>query len=184
MITSSVLPVQPDIRHFNFLVPSAEAEIEAGRLRVDTLLDCGRAQPTEVYQEFINLAELARSAIVQTEQAKMGAGPQPGDDLVVTTLGTGSASPAKYRNGMSLLAIRVLVPTDSLPSVSATVIEIPRHGFLLLDCGEGTIGQFWRCFGPVEGAVVLQRLRFIFISHLHADHHAGLLGILKARSQV
>jgi len=42
---------------------------------------------------------------------------------------------------------------------------------MLLDCGENTLGQLYRHFGSENIVSVLQKLRAIFISHLHADHH-------------
>ncbi|KAL2928407.1 tRNAse Z TRZ4 mitochondrial [Bienertia sinuspersici] len=52
---------------------------------------------------------------------------------------------------------------------------------LLLDCGEGTLGQLKRRFG-VEGADnAVRNLRCIWISHIHADHHTGLARILALR---
>ena len=47
------------------------------------------------------------------------------------------------------------------------------QGGLLLDCGEGTYGQLVRRYGADTDAV-LAGLRLIWISHIHADHHAGL----------
>lgn len=58
-----------------------------------------------------------------------------------------------------------------------------RHdNLLLLDCGEGTLGQLQRLLGP-QTDQALCSLRAIFISHLHADHHIGLVGILQARQR-
>lgn len=45
-----------------------------------------------------------------------------------------------------------------------------RH--ILIDCGEGTQTQL-RKFG-----VKIQKIRYIFISHLHGDHYFGLMGLL------
>ncbi|TXT09068.1 hypothetical protein VHUM_02542 [Vanrija humicola] len=89
--------------------------------------------------------------------------PQPGDDIVVTTLGTGSAIPSKFRN------------------VSATHLDIPGTGGILLDCGEGSLGQLRRRYGPEGLQKVYEELRLIFISHMHADHHLGLTSILADR---
>ncbi|KAL7422932.1 hypothetical protein Q5752_002229 [Cryptotrichosporon argae] len=86
----------------------------------------------------------------------------PGDDIVVTTLGTGSAIPSKYRN------------------VSSTHLAIPGTGGVLLDAGEGTLGQLRRRFGPSLPAVYAE-LKMVFISHMHADHHLGLAAILADR---
>lgn len=53
----------------------------------------------------------------------------------------------------------------------------------MLDCGEGTYGQLVRFYGPKEVDTVLGKLRAVFISHLHADHHIGLVGLLKGRKR-
>ncbi|KAA1085400.1 hypothetical protein PGT21_005832 [Puccinia graminis f. sp. tritici] len=92
------------------------------------------------------------------------------DGIIVTTLGTGSAAPSKYRN------------------VSSTLLHIPDgHGqkfnFVLLDAGEGTMGQIKRKFG-LGWKDTLRNLKMIFISHLHADHHCGLASLLAERSQL
>ena len=84
------------------------------------------------------------------------------DDTEVITLGTGSASPSKYRN------------------VSATLLRIPNVGSYLLDCGEGTLGQLARIYPADELQEILKDLRLIWISHLHADHHLGLTSLIKA----
>ena len=91
---------------------------------------------------------------------------QIGDDIEVTTLGTGSALPSKYRN------------------VSATHLHVPSLGGILLDCGEGTLGQLRRCFGPDKTSDVYHDLRMIFISHMHGDHHLGLQALLSDRISV
>lgn len=85
------------------------------------------------------------------------------DDLEIVLLGTGSSQPSKYRN------------------VSSIYVNLFSKGSLLLDCGEGTLGQLKRRYG-VEGAdSAVRNLRFIWISHIHADHHAGLARILALR---
>ncbi|KAL9616778.1 MAG: hypothetical protein Q9160_008375 [Pyrenula sp. 1 TL-2023] len=86
----------------------------------------------------------------------------PGKDVEIITLGTGSALPSKYRN------------------VSATLMRVPGRGSYLFDCGEGTLGQLKRVFSPDELRSVLLDLKMIWISHLHADHHLGLINILKS----
>ncbi|XP_041015141.1 tRNase Z TRZ3, mitochondrial [Juglans microcarpa x Juglans regia] len=85
------------------------------------------------------------------------------DDLEIVLLGTGSSQPSKYRN------------------VSSVYINLFSKGSLLLDCGEGTLGQLKRRYG-VEGADnAVRGLRCIWISHIHADHHTGLARILALR---
>lgn len=85
------------------------------------------------------------------------------EDMEIVLLGTGSSQPSKYRN------------------VSSIFINLFSKGSLLLDCGEGTLGQLKRRFG-IEGADdAVRRLRCIWISHIHADHHTGLARILALR---
>lgn len=50
-----------------------------------------------------------------------------------------------------------------------------------MDCGEGTYGQIVRFFGHEKAAHVLSNLVGVYISHLHADHHIGLIGLLQGR---
>lgn len=76
--------------------------------------------------------------------------------MEIVFLGTGAAIPSKYRN------------------VTATYLNLFERGGLLMDCGEGTYGQLVRRYGQ-EGALdVVANLGLIWISHIHADHHAGL----------
>ncbi|KAK5069631.1 hypothetical protein LTR64_008312 [Lithohypha guttulata] len=86
-------------------------------------------------------------------------------DVSVTTLGTGSAVPSKYRN------------------VSANLLHIPTLGYFLLDCGESTLGQLKRLHTPEQLDEILCNLHMIWISHLHADHHLGTMPILVAHKK-
>jgi ribonuclease Z len=86
----------------------------------------------------------------------------PSPDAEIITLGTGSSLPSKYRN------------------VSSTLLYVPGQGYYLFDCGEGTLGQLKRAFAPEKLQEVLQNLRLVWISHLHADHHLGTASVLKA----
>ncbi|XP_069510615.1 zinc phosphodiesterase ELAC protein 2 [Ambystoma mexicanum] len=79
-------------------------------------------------------------------------------------LGTGSAIPMKIRN------------------VSSTLINISSSQSLLLDCGEGTFGQLCRHYGD-EVDDILCNISAVFLSHIHADHHTGLLNILLQREK-
>lgn len=53
-----------------------------------------------------------------------------------------------------------------------------------MDCGEGTYGQLIRRFGTERTEEILSNLNIIFISHLHTDHHMGLINLLKHRRNV
>jgi ribonuclease Z len=78
----------------------------------------------------------------------------------VLPLGTASCLPSKHRN------------------VSSNYVRM-ESGSILLDVGEGTLGQLNRYFG-LRINEELNQLQLIFISHLHADHHLGAFGIFKA----
>ncbi|EPY83628.1 zinc phosphodiesterase ELAC protein 2 [Camelus ferus] len=82
----------------------------------------------------------------------------------VVFLGTGSAIPMKIRN------------------VSSTLVNISPDTSLLLDCGEGTFGQLCRHYRE-DVDRILGTLAAVFVSHLHADHHTGLLNILLQRER-
>ncbi|XVE52052.1 hypothetical protein DITRI_Ditri02bG0089700 [Diplodiscus trichospermus] len=85
------------------------------------------------------------------------------DDLEIVLLGTGSSQPSKYRN------------------VSSVYVNLYSKGSLLLDCGEGTLGQLKRRYG-VDGADnAIRSLKCVWISHIHADHHTGLARLLALR---
>ncbi|XP_077387185.1 zinc phosphodiesterase ELAC protein 2 [Festucalex cinctus] len=79
-------------------------------------------------------------------------------------LGTGSALPMKIRN------------------VSSTLVNISAGRSLLLDCGEGTFGQLCRHYGDCVDEV-LSDISAVFVSHMHADHHTGLLKLLYQRQR-
>uniref|UniRef100_A0A8C0YK01 Zinc phosphodiesterase ELAC protein 2 n=1 Tax=Cyprinus carpio carpio TaxID=630221 RepID=A0A8C0YK01_CYPCA len=82
----------------------------------------------------------------------------------IVFLGTGSSLPMKIRN------------------VSGTLVNISSSQSLLLDCGEGTFGQLCRHYGD-DVDEILSRLSTIFVSHLHADHHTGLIHLLLERER-
>ncbi|EMP23706.1 Zinc phosphodiesterase ELAC protein 2 [Chelonia mydas] len=82
----------------------------------------------------------------------------------IVFLGTGSAIPMKIRN------------------VSSTLINSSPTQSLLLDCGEGTFGQLCRHYGD-QVDKILCNTAAVFLSHIHADHHTGLLNILLERQR-
>uniref|UniRef100_A0A8C7GQZ0 Zinc phosphodiesterase ELAC protein 2 n=1 Tax=Oncorhynchus kisutch TaxID=8019 RepID=A0A8C7GQZ0_ONCKI len=82
----------------------------------------------------------------------------------VVFLGTGSALPMKIRN------------------VSGNLVNISATQSVLLDCGEGTFGQLCRHYGDSVDET-LAKISTVFISHMHADHHTGLLSLLFQRER-
>ena len=88
------------------------------------------------------------------------------DDALITFLGTGASVPSKYRN------------------VSGILVQTPDSGHVLLDCGEGTLSQIYRCFGRQHGDDIIRDLRTVFISHIHGDHHLGLISVLQRREKL
>lgn len=90
------------------------------------------------------------------------------DQVEITTLGTGSALPSKYRNVISNL---IRIPFED---------ENGSFGFksVLLDAGENTIGTIYRTFGKEFIPTLFKELNMIYLSHLHADHHLGIISII------
>lgn len=86
-----------------------------------------------------------------------------GDYPKFVFLGTGSSCPQSIRNTSGIL---VFTAEDSC---------------MLLDCGEGTYNQLQIFFGKEKAEEVMLKLKAVYVSHLHADHHLGFLGILKGR---
>lgn len=84
---------------------------------------------------------------------------------MVRFLGTGAAIPGKHRN------------------VSGIMLDLFERGGILLDCGEGTWGQMVRMMGLEQAQRAVASLRIIFVSHMHADHHLGLLSVLHHREE-
>ncbi|XP_071814557.1 zinc phosphodiesterase ELAC protein 2-like [Apostichopus japonicus] len=78
----------------------------------------------------------------------------------VVFFGTGSAMPNRERN------------------VSGIMLHVSENQNLLMDCGEGTFNQLCRFYGDRTDQVI-SNLSCIFITHRHADHHIGLLQVLR-----
>jgi len=87
-------------------------------------------------------------------------------DAEIAFLGTGSAIPSKYRN------------------VTGIFLNLFDAGNMFLDCGEGSYEQLCRVYGRPEVEDLLVKLQMVHISHMHADHHMGLLEVLERRAQI
>ncbi|CCH43024.1 Zinc phosphodiesterase [Wickerhamomyces ciferrii] len=89
------------------------------------------------------------------------------DNVETITFGTGSALPSKYRNVISNL---VRIPYKDESGV--------KFRSVLLDAGENTIGSLQRYLGN-DLESYMKELKLIYLSHLHADHHLGIVSIIK-----
>lgn len=139
-----------------------EPSIDVNRKNAIQALDV-EAVKTAMSKEVLEEAQKVRAAVAGDQESFASwASRLPDPHVEITTLGTGSALPSKYRN------------------VSATLMRVPGWGNMLFDCGENTLGQLKRVFPPDELDQILRGLRLIFISHMHADHHLGTVSVIKA----
>lgn len=94
------------------------------------------------------------------------------DQVETLILGTGSALPSPIRNVISSI---VRIP----------FVKNGKTGFqtIVLDAGEGSYGLLKRYYTQDEVNTLLDELSFVYLSHLHADHHLGIADILQAWSK-
>lgn len=120
----------------------------------------------KAYAEETAAVEGLEASLVQMRADQASSTPISDKDYPrVTFLGTGSSIPNKTRN------------------TSGILVELEPDRFMMMDCGEGTYGQIVRLYGPERARQVLSRLEAVYISHLHADHHIGLIGLLLGRER-
>jgi ribonuclease Z len=106
------------------------------------------------------LEPMTASAAIDDDKTANG-----GSDFAVHFLGTGSAAPALLRN------------------VSGILLTLP-NGCMLLDAGEGSWAQMMRRFGSERAAQLLLSMHCVVITHMHADHHMGLVMVLRERTRL
>ncbi|EPQ30968.1 uncharacterized protein PFL1_01157 [Pseudozyma flocculosa PF-1] len=149
---------------------------ELGLVRQERLQEARK----KAWSDYLEAVETTRRQLQLEGGNAGGASVAPADDVLITTLGTGSASPSKYRN------------------VISTLVQTPRDGNILLDAGEATYGLLKRKFGCDRDGTsaevnsdkgedvdaILRNLRCLFISHIHADHHIGLIRLLVERRKL
>ncbi|KAK6458689.1 beta-lactamase superfamily domain-containing protein [Scheffersomyces xylosifermentans] len=128
-----------------------------------------------LYDEFIaslNIPGADINEIVKSEPATLDPLPVSLKEQVhIVTLGTGSALPSLHRNVISTL---VRIPYRNAAG------DI-KFNSIMLDGGENTLGTMLRNFGHNFGQQVQQvfkELAMIHLSHLHADHHLGLISVI------
>jgi ribonuclease Z len=86
-------------------------------------------------------------------------------ELIFT--GTGSAIPCKQRN------------------VTGMYLQMTNGNGMLLDSGEGTLGQLLRATqSGADYRQLVESIKAVWISHPHADHHLGLLRFLTERNDI
>ncbi|KAN0025594.1 hypothetical protein ACTFIU_002033 [Dictyostelium citrinum] len=71
--------------------------------------------------------------------------------------------------------------TSLFRSETCILLNLFDKGSILFDTGGGAYSQLFRKYGDQETKQILSNLKFIFISHLHADHHQDLQKLLQAR---
>jgi len=47
-----------------------------------------------------------------------------------------------------------------------------------MDCGEGTLNQMLKFFGGEETDRQLIKIKVVFLTHIHLDHHGGMYGMV------
>ncbi len=73
------------------------------------------------------------------------------------------------------MKVLILGSNSAIPTANrfptAQLLDV-NHAYYLIDCGEGAQMQLRR------NHIKMQRIRCIFISHMHGDHYFGLIGLL------
>lgn len=53
---------------------------------------------------------------------------------------------------------------------------------ILLDCGEGSIGQLYRFYGD-RTEDIIRSIKALHITHMHGDHHMGIMDLVRLRQK-
>ena len=85
--------------------------------------------------------------------------------FAVTHVGTGCKLPSKIRNTLGILIHY-------------------KEGFIVLDVGEGFLGQLRRIYGIKNAEYILINTKCVWFSHFHGDHVIGLYQFLQERSKL
>ncbi|KAI1733292.1 beta-lactamase superfamily domain-containing protein [Ditylenchus destructor] len=84
---------------------------------------------------------------------------------LIVFLGTSSAIATRYRG------------------VSSYLLQLREETYLMIDAGEGTVGQLILLYGPEECERVLCRIRALYFTHSHQDHTMGLFQLIIKRRE-
>lgn len=186
----NVIPACPLLKFH--LSPPASFGLDRSEIPAQVSLEAAMAPFTEaVNPEYVkSRAELqgylnAHAKKMEALQQLRAAGKAPINPYSVIFLGTGAALPSKYRNVSSTF---VAIHSESRVASHATPDTLHAHArgeSFLLDAGEGTYGQLSRMYSTQEELdEVIRSLECIFISHMHADHHLGVMRVLLKRQEV
>ncbi|GAM21495.1 hypothetical protein SAMD00019534_046700, partial [Acytostelium subglobosum LB1] len=85
------------------------------------------------------------------------------EELEIVFLGTGCSQASEYRDE------------------SCIYLDLFDKGGLMMDCGGGSYSQLFRKYGAEVTKKKLAKLKFIYLSHLHTDHHQGLFKVVEMR---
>ena len=165
---NSVMSLPPSLSSCTLASPGLQVN-----LRKEPLIDtAGTIQPLntakvvqEIETSILEDAESLRKRLNAPTFSGHDKQDLPSPESEIITLGTGASRPSKYRG------------------LSGTLLRVPSVGAYLFDSGENTLGQLKRVYSPEHLPKVLRSLKMIFISHMHADHHLGLVSIIKAWHQ-
>uniref|UniRef100_A0A8C9XL72 Zinc phosphodiesterase ELAC protein 2 n=1 Tax=Sander lucioperca TaxID=283035 RepID=A0A8C9XL72_SANLU len=151
----------PELKSYKTKVPQNHTHASHYIFIQDAIPSCNAAEFVKEASEVPNFLEEVDKCrkICSTDAAELS---EKYPEVVF--LGTGSALPMKIRN------------------VSGTLVNISPSQSVLLDCGEGTFGQLCRHYGDAVDHA-LSKISTVFISHMHADHHTGLLMLLYQRER-
>lgn len=143
-------------RHLEYiLIPRSKAGIKDNGV---SELWKEKIEAAKLFVKLSGALEVAdKSMVLPTLRNESGCG-----EILFT--GTGSALPCKHRN------------------VTGICVTLERHQRILLDCGEGTVGQLLRSDNQKAFRdSLLESIQAVWISHPHADHHLGILRLLSER---
>ena len=71
-----------------------------------------------------------------------------------------------------------------LRNSSCYLVYLSENSSILMDCGEGTLGQIICHFGEENYKNEIKKIKAIYISHAHGDHQLGLMNILNERKKI
>ena len=91
------------------------------------------------------------------------------DQVETLILGTGSAIPASHKNVLcNLVRIPYILGDGST-----------GYRTIVLDAGENSFGSLKRIYKQEEVDMLLDEMNMIYLSHLHADHHLGIVDFIR-----